>query len=147
MAVLGTPLPRVDGALKVSGGASYAADVKLPNLAFGVLLCSTIPKGRIASIDTRLASAQPGAVETLAVEKFGAAGIVSYAMNQRTAWWGEDENLVRWGHLQSFPAIKTFAFMVSLKTAAPCATAWPTAKRSVFTPWSTPDSIRETTRS
>jgi aminopeptidase YwaD len=64
-----------------------------------------------------LASAQPGAVETLAVEKFGAAGIVSYAMNQRTAWWGEDENLVRWGHLQSFPKTKTFAFMVSLKTA------------------------------
>src|SRR5215471_13406885 len=64
-----------------------------------------------------LASAQPGAVQALAVEKFGAVGIVSYAMNQRTAWWGEDENLVRWGHLQSFPKNKTFAFMVSLKTA------------------------------
>ena len=64
-----------------------------------------------------LASAQPGAVQALAVEKFGAAGIVSYAMNQRTAWWGEDENLIRWGHLQSFPVTKTFAFMVSLKTA------------------------------
>ena len=37
---------------------------------------------------------------TLAVERFGAAGIVSYAQNQRTAWWGEDENLVRWGHLE-----------------------------------------------
>jgi hypothetical protein len=64
-----------------------------------------------------LASAQPGAVQALAVDKFGAAGIVSYAMNQRTAWWGEDENLIRWGHLQSFPVTKTFAFMVSLKTA------------------------------
>jgi aminopeptidase YwaD len=64
-----------------------------------------------------LASGQPGAVQTLAVEKFGAAGIVSYAMNQRTAWWGEDENLIRWGHLESFPRTKTFAFMVSLKTA------------------------------
>jgi len=64
-----------------------------------------------------LASAQPGAVQALAVDKFAAAGIVSYAMNQRTAWWGEDENLIRWGHLQSFPQTKTFAFMVSLKTA------------------------------
>jgi len=64
-----------------------------------------------------LASAQPGAVQALAVDKFGAAGIVSYAMNQRTAWWGEDENLIRWGHLQSFPHTKTFAFMASLKTA------------------------------
>jgi hypothetical protein len=64
-----------------------------------------------------LASAQPGTVQALAVDKFGAAGIVSYAMNQRTGWWGEDENLIRWGHLQTFPATKTFAFMVSLKTA------------------------------
>lgn len=64
-----------------------------------------------------LTAAQPGAVERLAVGKLGAAGIVSYAQNQHTAWWGEDENLVRWGHLESFSPIKTFAFMVSLKTA------------------------------
>ena len=69
-------------------------------------------KGKIV-----LVSAQPGAVEDLAVGQFGAAGIVSYAQNQKTAWWGEDENLVRWGHLETFSANKTFAFMVSLKTA------------------------------
>jgi aminopeptidase YwaD len=64
-----------------------------------------------------LSSAQPGAVQDLAVEKFGAAGIISYALNQPQAWRGEDENLIRWGHLESFPKTKTFAFMVSLKTA------------------------------
>jgi aminopeptidase YwaD len=64
-----------------------------------------------------LVSAQPGAVQDLAVGKFGAAGIVSYAQNQETAWWGEDENLIRWGHLETFSSNKTFAFMVSLKTA------------------------------
>src|SRR5258706_7884617 len=69
-------------------------------------------KGKIV-----LVSAQPGAVEDLAVGKFGAAGIVSYAQNQKTAWWGEDENLIRWGHLEKFSAPKTFGFMVSLKTA------------------------------
>jgi aminopeptidase YwaD len=69
-------------------------------------------KGKIV-----LVSAQPGAVQDLAVGKFGAAGIVSYAQNQKTAWWGEDENLIRWGHLETFSANKTFAFMVSLKTA------------------------------
>jgi len=63
-----------------------------------------------------LASAQPGAVAAVAL-KHGAAGIVSYAQNQRTAWWGEDENLVRWGHLDTFAPAKTFGFMVSLKTA------------------------------
>ncbi|HEV2852062.1 MAG TPA: M28 family peptidase [Thermoanaerobaculia bacterium] len=64
-----------------------------------------------------LASSQPGAVYPLAVDRFGAAGIVSYAQNQVTGWWKEDENLVRWGHLDTFPEPKTFAFMVSLKQA------------------------------
>jgi hypothetical protein len=64
-----------------------------------------------------LAGAQPGAVARLAVDRFGAAGIISYAQNQRTAWWAENENLVRWGHLETFNQKPTFAFMVSLKQA------------------------------
>jgi hypothetical protein len=69
-------------------------------------------KGKIV-----LVSAQPGAVQDLAVGRFKAAGIVSYAQNQKTAWSGEDENLIRWGHLEAFSQHKTFAFMVSLKRA------------------------------
>jgi aminopeptidase YwaD len=69
-------------------------------------------KGKIV-----LVSAQPGAVQDLAVGKFGAAGIVSYAQNQKTAWWGENQDAIRWGHLETFSANQTFAFMVSLKTA------------------------------
>ncbi|MGB8458103.1 MAG: M28 family peptidase [Candidatus Acidiferrum sp.] len=69
-------------------------------------------KGKIV-----LVSASPGAAQELAVGKFGAVGIVSYQQNQKNAWWGEDENLIRWGHLETFSSNKTFAFMVSLKTA------------------------------
>ena len=69
-------------------------------------------KGKIV-----LVSASPRAAQELAVGKFGAAGIVSYAQNQKNAWWGEDENLIRWGHLETFTEHKTFAFMVSVKTA------------------------------
>jgi len=71
-------------------------------------------KGKIV-----LTSSQPGPVAAMAVAKFGAVGIISYAQNQRTAWYGEDENLIRWGHLETFAPEneKTFAFMVSLKTA------------------------------
>jgi len=64
-----------------------------------------------------LASTQPEGVARLAVEKYGAVGIVSYAQNQRTAWFGENDNLIRWGHLNSFTPTKTFAFMLSLKQA------------------------------
>jgi aminopeptidase YwaD len=69
-------------------------------------------KGRIVLV------AEPaGAVQDIAVGKFNAAGIVSYAQNQKTAWSGDNDNLIRWGHLKSFSPNKTFAFMVSLKTA------------------------------
>ncbi len=64
-----------------------------------------------------LIEAQPGSAAPLAVDKFGAAGMVSYAPNQVTAWWKEDENLIRWGHLDPFSSRHTFGFMVSLKQA------------------------------
>lgn len=64
-----------------------------------------------------LVAAQPEAVVRLAVQRYGAAGILSYAQNQRTGWSGENDNLIRWGHLDSFTPIKTFAFMLSLKQA------------------------------
>jgi hypothetical protein len=64
-----------------------------------------------------LVSSQPEAAEPLAVERFGAAGMVSFAQNQKTAWSGENDNLIRWGHVGSFDKVPSFAFMVSLKTA------------------------------
>ena len=64
-----------------------------------------------------LVSAQPEAVEALAVGRFGAAGIVSWAQNQQTGWYGLDDSLVRWGHLGTFPDRPTFAFMVSPRQA------------------------------
>ncbi len=69
-------------------------------------------KGKIV-----LVRAQPGAVQDMAVGKFGALGIVSYAQNQKTAWSEENLDEIRWGHLETFSANKTFAFMVSLRTA------------------------------
>ncbi|GAA4754565.1 hypothetical protein GCM10023264_22170 [Sphingomonas daechungensis] len=59
-----------------------------------------------------LTSSQPEAVAKLAVTKYGAAGIVSWAQNQKSAWWGEDESLIRWGHLDTWKD-PTFAFMIS----------------------------------
>ena len=64
-----------------------------------------------------LTSSQPGAIVDLAVGEKGAAGIISYAPNQRSAWWKEDDRLVRWGHMGSFPQNRSFGFMVSLGEA------------------------------
>jgi aminopeptidase YwaD len=68
--------------------------------------------GKIVLVASAVWSAQD-----LAVGKFKAAGIISYAQNQKTAWSGDNDNLIRWGHLKSFSPNPTFAFMVSLKTA------------------------------
>jgi hypothetical protein len=59
-----------------------------------------------------LTFSQPEAVAKLAVTERGAAGIVSWAQNQRSAWWGDDGSLVRWGHLSTW-SDPAFAFMVS----------------------------------
>jgi len=64
-----------------------------------------------------LTSSSPDAVAPLAIEKFGASGIISYTQNQVTAWWKEDDNLIRWGHLNSFSLSPAFCFMISLKQA------------------------------
>jgi aminopeptidase YwaD len=66
-----------------------------------------------------LTSSQPGAIAPLAIGRFGAKGIISYAQNQRTGWYGEDDTLIRWGHFDTFAPEneRTFAFMVSLRTA------------------------------
>ena len=69
-------------------------------------------KGRLV-----LTESQPGAVVDLAVGKYGAAGIISYAPNQKSAWWKEDDRLVRWGHIGSFPNTDSFGFMISLGEA------------------------------
>lgn len=64
-----------------------------------------------------LTSSQPGMVIDKAVGELGAAGIISYAPNQKSAWWKEDDRLVRWGHMGSFPKVKSFGFMISLGEA------------------------------
>ena len=69
-------------------------------------------KGKIVLVATSAGTAQE-----LAVGKFGAAGIVSYQQNQKTAWSGDNPDQIRWGHLDTFSAHPTFAFMVSSNTA------------------------------
>ena len=52
---VGTPMDRVDGRLKVTGGARYAAEFAIPNLAHGLLITSTIANGRVRAMDTSAA--------------------------------------------------------------------------------------------
>lgn len=65
---IGKPVERVDGRLKVTGGARYAAEFKVANLAHAVLVMSTIASGRIRSIDTEAALSAPGVLAVITHE-------------------------------------------------------------------------------
>ena len=58
--IIGQPVNRVDGPLKVTGRAVYAYEQQVPNAACGVLVTSTIAKGRITAIDTTAAQKAGG---------------------------------------------------------------------------------------
>jgi len=62
---IGTATSRVDGIAKVTGAAKYAADYNVPGLAHGSVVCSTIAKGHIASIDTSSAKSVKGVLAVL----------------------------------------------------------------------------------
>ena len=64
--VVGKPLDRVDGRLKVTGGARYAYEVAQgPAVAYGFVVQASIGKGQIKSIDTGAAERAPGVILVL----------------------------------------------------------------------------------
>jgi xanthine dehydrogenase YagR molybdenum-binding subunit len=65
---IGTATPRVDGRAKVTGEAKYAAEFNTSGLAYGSVIVSTIPKGRIARIDTGEALRVVGVLDVLTHE-------------------------------------------------------------------------------
>ena len=59
---IGAGLSRAEGALKVTGAAPYAIEQALDRMAYGVAVQSTVPAGRIRTIDTAAAEAAPGVI-------------------------------------------------------------------------------------
>ncbi|XUW93430.1 xanthine dehydrogenase family protein molybdopterin-binding subunit (plasmid) [Burkholderia sp. M6-3] len=66
MSNLGQPIPRHDGIVKVTGTAKYASDFNLPSQLYGVFVCSTVPAGKVVSVETKMAMSRRGVVRVLA---------------------------------------------------------------------------------
>jgi xanthine dehydrogenase YagR molybdenum-binding subunit len=64
----GKPTSRVDGRAKVTGVAKYAAEYNVPGLAHGVVVSSTIPRGRIKRIHVADALALEGVLDVFSHE-------------------------------------------------------------------------------
>ena len=65
---LGKPTSRVDGRAKVTGVAKYAAEYNVPGLAHGVVVSSTIARGRIKRIHVADALAVEGVLDVFTHE-------------------------------------------------------------------------------
>jgi xanthine dehydrogenase YagR molybdenum-binding subunit len=61
----GDPVDRVEAKQKVTGAAKYAAEYKPGGLTYGVLVTSTIAKGRIKTINAKRAENAPGVITVL----------------------------------------------------------------------------------
>jgi len=58
--LIGAPVTRIDGPLKVTGAAPFAAEFSVQGMLYAAVAFSTIAKGRITSLDTAAAEAAPG---------------------------------------------------------------------------------------
>ena len=63
--LVGKPINRVDGSLKVSGQAPYSAEFHLDNQVYGVLVSATITKGKVDKIDSSAVEAIPGVLKVI----------------------------------------------------------------------------------
>jgi len=63
--VIGKPLDRIDGPLKVTGTATYAAEYQFANMAYGVLVGTKISAGKVVSIDVDAVKSIPGVIDVV----------------------------------------------------------------------------------
>lgn len=63
--LIGRPLDRIDGPLKVAGRATYSAEYALPDLVYGFLVQAKAGRARVTGIDTAEALAMPGVLDVV----------------------------------------------------------------------------------
>ena len=110
-AVIGASLARIDGPLKTTGRASYAADYNFPHMVYGVAVGSTIAYGTVRSVDTSAADKMPGVLLTLTHENINAAlrvpDGVRAGRNSETRGPLEDDVVSYWGQYVALAVAET----------------------------------------
>ncbi|MET0403475.1 MAG: xanthine dehydrogenase family protein molybdopterin-binding subunit [Cystobacter sp.] len=83
--LIGDAVDRVDGRLKVTGKATYAAEHQIEGLVYGALVQSTVPRGSVLRMQTGEAEKAPGVLKVLTprntprfagLEKYTAAAVL-----------------------------------------------------------------------
>ena len=130
---MGNPVPRYDAVAKVTGKASYAADVPLANPAFAFLVTSAIAKGRIDSFDLSDARKVPGVIDVVTHETmeklkeaklFSDGGYTSSTIQPlQSAEIAHDGQIIAVVLADSFEAARDAAYRVRVNTTAAAPTA------------------------
>ena len=63
--IIGRPLDRKDGPLKVTGQATYSAEYQIPNLAYGYLVGTKFGRGKVTKVDADSVRAIPGVIDVV----------------------------------------------------------------------------------
>ena len=99
--IIGTPTPRIDGPLKTTGAAQYAADFHFDRMAHAVPVSASIASARIAKLDTSAAEHMPGVLLVLDHGNIGplyrTAPGDDNATNSEVRSAFEDEIVRHWG--------------------------------------------------
>ena len=70
-AMIGRPIDRIDGRLKVTGAAKYAAEFRVPNAVHAVLVQSTIAAGSISGFNLQQVQGMPGVLAIITPDNAG----------------------------------------------------------------------------
>jgi xanthine dehydrogenase YagR molybdenum-binding subunit len=63
--IIGRPLDRKEGPLKVTGQATYSAEYQIPNLAYGYLVGTKFGRGKVTKVDADSVRAIPGVIDVV----------------------------------------------------------------------------------
>jgi hypothetical protein len=86
-ALLAGPVTRVDGRLKVTGRALYAADNAIPNVSYAALVYSSVARGTVERIDAAAAQRNPDVLRV--ITDFGCVNCRSTRARSHpsASWW------------------------------------------------------------
>ena len=110
---IGQAVSRVDGPVKVTGAARYAADYPIENIAYGIPVASTIGSGQITALDTSAAERMPGVLAILHHGNCGelfrpAQGFEPQTRASETRPPFEDDNIYYYGQYVALVLAETF---------------------------------------
>jgi len=108
-AIIGSDLARIDGPLKTTGSASYAADYNFPRMVYAVPVCATIASGKIRSVDSAAAEKMPGVLLVLHHDNIAPLfRNASGGRNSESRPPFEDKTIYYWGQYVAVVVAETF---------------------------------------